>query len=247
MTTFVLIPGAGGDPAYWSRLVPELERRGHTAIPVDVPQQDASTGVEDHAQVVLDAITAADPTAAGPTAAGPTRDEPLVVVAQSMGAYIGPLVCARIPVDLLVLLNPMIPSPGESPGEWWSAVGSSAARREAGWDDFDIERDFFHDVPDDLTAEMLGGEDREPSDRSFAEPWPLEQWPDVRTVVVAATDDRIFPIAFQRRVAQDRLGLAPDEIPGGHLVALSRPAELADRLEAVAAAPTVDPDPRVRP
>ncbi|WP_370617109.1 alpha/beta fold hydrolase [Mumia sp. Pv 4-285] len=223
MTTFVLIPGAGGDPAYWSLLVPELERRDHTAIPVDVPQHDASTGIQDHVQTVLEAMTAKDA----------PSGEKLVVVAQSMGAFIGPVVCTRVPADLLVLLNPMIPSPGETASEWWSATGSSAARREAGWDDFDVARDFFHDVPDDLAAEILANGDREPSDRSFAEPWPLDAWPEVRTAVIAGTDDRIFPIAFQRRVAQDRLGLDPYEMPGGHLVALSRPSELADQLEAL--------------
>lgn len=40
----------------------------------------------------------------------------------------------------------------------------------------------------------------------------------------------MFPLVFQRRVAQERLGITPDEIDGGHLVALSRPAEVADRL-----------------
>jgi hypothetical protein len=35
-----------------------------------------------------------------------------------------------------------------------------------------------------------------------------------------------------RRVVQERLGITPDEIDGGHCVALSRPKELADRLEA---------------
>jgi hypothetical protein len=33
-------------------------------------------------------------------------------------------------------------------------------------------------------------------------------------------------------VAEERLGITPDEMPGGHLVALSHPVELADRLEA---------------
>jgi len=33
-------------------------------------------------------------------------------------------------------------------------------------------------------------------------------------------------------VARERLGLDIDEIPGGHLAALSRPVELADQLEA---------------
>lgn len=44
-------------------------------------------------------------------------------------------------------------------------------------------------------------------------------------------DDRFFPVEFQRRVVRERLGIAPDEMDGGHLVALSRPRELADRLE----------------
>jgi|Tabmets5t2r1_1033131.scaffolds.fasta_scaffold57580_2 pimeloyl-ACP methyl ester carboxylesterase len=44
-------------------------------------------------------------------------------------------------------------------------------------------------------------------------------------------DDVFFPADFLRRVVQDRLAITPDEIDGGHCVALSRPRELADRLE----------------
>src|SRR5918911_500300 len=69
-----------------------------------------------------------------------------------------------------------------------------------------------------------------PPSRPFEDPWPLAGWPDVPTKVLASTSDRFFPVAFQRRLARERLGLVPDELPGGHLVALSRPAELADRL-----------------
>ena len=54
------------------------------------------------------------------------------------------------------------------------------------------------------------------------------------THVVAGTDDRLFPAAFQQRVAIDRLGIEPDEVPGGHLVALARPVPLVDRLESYA-------------
>jgi pimeloyl-ACP methyl ester carboxylesterase len=68
------------------------------------------------------------------------------------------------------------------------------------------------------------------SGRPFEDPWPLPGWPDVPTRVLAGRDDRFFPIGFQRRVADERLGLPVDEVPGGHLVALSRPVELADRL-----------------
>jgi pimeloyl-ACP methyl ester carboxylesterase len=64
------------------------------------------------------------------------------------------------------------------------------------------------------------------------EPWPLSSWPDVPTRVLAGRHDRMFPLDFQRRIARERLGIEVDEIDGGHMVAMSHPAELADRLEA---------------
>ena len=61
-------------------------------------------------------------------------------------------------------------------------------------------------------------------------PWPLSAWPDVPTRFVLCTDDQFFPAAFLRRVAQERLGMAADEVPGCHCAALSHPEELADLL-----------------
>jgi hypothetical protein len=48
--------------------------------------------------------------------------------------------------------------------------------------------------------------------------------------VVVGKNDRFFPADFQARVARERLGKSTDEIPGGHLVALSHPRELAELL-----------------
>jgi len=48
--------------------------------------------------------------------------------------------------------------------------------------------------------------------------------------VLAGRDDRFFPLEFQRRVARDRLGIAAEAVPGGHLAALAHPAELTDEL-----------------
>jgi hypothetical protein len=48
--------------------------------------------------------------------------------------------------------------------------------------------------------------------------------------VIAERDDRFFPIEFQRRVAQERLNVPVDELPGGHLLALANPRGLADQL-----------------
>ncbi len=64
----------------------------------------------------------------------------------------------------------------------------------------------------------------------FAQPWPRDDWPDVPTTIIASRDDRLFPLALQRQVARDRLGLAVQTLPGGHLVALSQPAALVDHI-----------------
>ncbi|WP_223773006.1 alpha/beta hydrolase [Streptomyces sp. 135] len=55
-------------------------------------------------------------------------------------------------------------------------------------------------------------------------------WPDVPTKFIVCEDDRFFPPEFFRGLARARLGIVPDEIGGGHCVALSRSKELADLL-----------------
>lgn len=97
---------------------------------------------------------------------------------------------------------------------------------------------YYHDVPPELASEALKRERAHPSATSLRESWPLEAWPDVPTRFVLCRDDRVFPANFLRRVAEERLGITPDEIDGGHCVALSRPKELADRLEAYLAPQT---------
>ncbi len=110
--TFVLIPGAGGSATYWYRLVEELSQRGREAIAVDLPAADDSAGLAEYADAVVAAIG--------------DRNR-IVLVAQSMGGFTAPLVCERVPVELLVLLNAMVPAPGESPGQWWENTGQPAA------------------------------------------------------------------------------------------------------------------------
>lgn len=221
MASYVLIPGAGGVAWYWHRVVPELRGRGHDVVAVDLPADDESAGLAEYTDAVVDAIG--------------DRSE-LVVVGQSMAGFTAPLVCERVAVDLLVLLNAMVPSPGESGGDWWANTGHEQARREqAEREGRTVEEDlldaFFHDVPPDVKAEAMT-RDRDQSATPFAQPWPLRRWPDVPTRFLLSRDDRFFPAQFQRRVERERLGIPPDEMPGGHLVALSRPRELADRLEA---------------
>jgi pimeloyl-ACP methyl ester carboxylesterase len=222
MTTFVLVPGAGGQAWYWHRLVPELEARGHEAIPVELPAEDDSAGFAEYADAVVAAI-------------GDRRDG-LVLVGQSMAGFTVPIVAQRLPVEGIVLLNAMVPKPGESGGEWWGATGQEAARaayaeREGRTaDTFDPRVDFLHDVPPDVVEEAMAREIVQ-SGTPFEKPWPLAAWPDVPTRFLQGRDDRFFPLEFQRRVVAQRLpGVEVEELPGGHLIALSRPAELADAL-----------------
>ncbi|MEK8226527.1 alpha/beta hydrolase [Oerskovia sp. M15] len=76
--------------------------------------------------------------------------------------------------------------------------------------------------------------ERRQSGTPFEQPWPLTRWPDVPTTFLLCRQDRFFPPRFMRRVVQDRLGIAVDEIDAGHYVLLSRPRELARRLESYA-------------
>jgi pimeloyl-ACP methyl ester carboxylesterase len=99
--------------------------------------------------------------------------------------------------------------------------------------DFDPVEDFFHDVPAQVRDEAFSQPPPRQSDTPFGQTWPLDGWPDVPTRVVAGSDDRFFPLEFQRRVVRERLGLDVDVLPGGHLMALSRPRELADHLLAL--------------
>jgi len=170
------------------------------------------------------------------------RDQ-LVVVAHSLGGFTAPRVCELLPVDLVVLVTAMVPAPGESAGEWWAATGYEAAFEaaraaaaggdasgEAGWGDDDRSL-FLHDVPEPLARQALAlGRDQ--ASAPMAEPFPLPAWPDVPTRFLLCRDDRFFPAEWMRGVVRERLGIEPDEIGGSHGVYLSRPGQLATRLEA---------------
>ena len=212
MSTYVLIHGAGDRAWAWHRLEPELRRRGHDVVAVDLPCEDDAATFSDYADVVVAA------------AAGRTD---VTVVAHSLGGYTAGLVADRMPVDHVVLLAAMIPAPGEAANEWWAATGHATA--PGAEDDVAL---YLADLPADLAAEALA-RDRDQSGTPMAEPWPLDAWPSVPTSYLLARDDRFFPPEFARRHARERLDLEAAEVDGSHCVALSRPAELAAALQAL--------------
>jgi pimeloyl-ACP methyl ester carboxylesterase len=212
VATFALIHGGGGSAWDWHLVIPELRDRGHDAAAVDLPTGDVSAGWAAYTDAVVDAVRG--------------RRPPLVVVGHSLGGFTAPLVCARIPVALMVLVAAMIPSPGQRFDAWWA---------DAGYEDSGLDDVFYDDVPPALAAEAQRREGQERA-AALQEPWPLDAWPDTPTRYLLCRDDRMFTAAWARRHARERLGIDADEMDGGHYIALSRPRELAHRLDGYAAA-----------
>ena len=214
--TYVLIHGAGDVGWYWHLVEAELRRRGHDVVVMDLPVDDDRASLSDYADVVVRAV-------------GDRTD--LVVVAQSYGGYVAPIVCDQIPARLMILVAAMIPAPGETADEMWSATRFADAEPPAVGDGSDLAI-FYHDVPRELAQEALA-RGRRQSETTSSEPFPLRRWPNVPTRFVLCRNDRIFPAAWLRGVVRYRLGIEPDEIDSGHTPALSRPVELTELLERI--------------
>lgn len=218
MSDVVLVPGAGGDPAYWDGVRRRLSVHGVRSAAVDLPGPDPAAGLPEYVERVVDAARCL---------------ERPIIVGQSLGGFSASWAATEVDCSCLVLVNAMVPVPGETAGEWWAATGQAEAMRasdEAAGRDPDAGLDastyFLHDVP----AEVALPEVRDETDTAFEAAWGPSAWPDVRTLVVAGADDRFFPPSFQTRVARERLDRPTQLVPGGHLNALSRPDELATVL-----------------
>ncbi len=219
MSSFVLVPGSGGSAWYWHRVVPLLAASGHEVVAVDLPGDDPKAGLDEYVQIVTAAVV---------------ERVDVVLVASSLGGFLVPLVAERTSVRAIVLVNPMIPLQGETAGEWWHNTGAvdarEAAARSGGYPvEFDPATYFLHDVPEEVLADGEASE-REEAAIVFTSICDFISWPRVPIKVAAGREDRFFPFDFQRQVALERLGIEIEGLPGGHLIALSRPTELANYL-----------------
>ena len=195
-----------------------MVRAGHDVIAVDLPGADETAGLARYTELVVDAI-------------GSRRQ--VVLAAGSLGGFTAPLVCERVPVRELVLVNAMIPVPGEMARDWWAHTGALEAREEAaragGYGPFDMATYFLHDVDAKVAAE---GErhQRPEADIAFDSVCDFTAWPATPIRVLAGADDRFFPARLQRRVARERLGVEADVLPGGHLLPLVHPQLVGEYL-----------------
>lgn len=226
MSSFALIHGAGvGGGWFWHLVERELRSLGHITVAPTLWTGDDADTLSDYADAVVSLIDS---------------PQELFVVAHSFGGFTAPLVADRLPTAGLVYVTAMVPQPGESPDDWWTNTGfSEAVRVQAARDggltgSSDPYVGYFHDVPKHLADQVSSHEPPPPSNTAYYEPWPLDAHPATPTRFILCSEDRLFPAAFQRQLARDRLGITPDEIASGHCPALSRPAELAAMLNSYA-------------
>lgn len=219
--TYVFVPGAGGVASYWNLVRERLDARGVPSTAVALPGPDPESGLPEYVDLIVRVVE-------------PLHD--VVLVGQSLGGFSASWAADLIGPRELVLVNAMIPLPGETAGEWWAATDSDAARRAHDVRDgrdpdapFDLDTYFTHDVDPAIVA-ALNQDAQDEHEVVFEAPWAPRGWPDVPTRVLSGLDDRFFPFEFQQMVARDRLGLEVEAGPGGHLCALSHSDELADTL-----------------
>jgi pimeloyl-ACP methyl ester carboxylesterase len=231
MTNFLLLHGASSTSWIWHRTTRELEGFGHDVVAPDLPCDDPDADLNTYVGVALHAASAR------------FGEAPVVVVAQSMAGLMTPVVASRRAVSQMVLLAAMIPNPGESGFEWAASSRSQQAQAAylaeiglAGCDPYDPELIFVHDFDEALEAESARHLPNQ-STRPLETPADFTAWPDIPTHVIAATDDRLFPLEFMRKQAQERLGVEVDTIPGGHLALLTQAPALAERLHGYVAHP----------
>lgn len=213
MATYVLIPGAGGDPWYWHLVVPLLEEVGHRAIAVALPASDPDAGLDAYVAAALNAV-------------GPPEGD-VVVVGQSLGGFTAPVIAERLGATMLVFVAAMIPRPGETPGNWWTTSGFGEVWGDQEMDDMEH---FFHDLPPSVLREALERGEPEQTGRVMADPFPMAALPAIPTRGIAATNDRFFPAAFMDRLIRNRVGVEPEHVEAGHLPALANPGGLVEVL-----------------
>jgi pimeloyl-ACP methyl ester carboxylesterase len=227
MATFGLVHGAWHGAWCWDLLVPELERRGHSAVAMDLPCEDPEATFFDYAETVGAAL-------------GETSD--VVLVGHSMAGITIPLVALSRPIRMLVFLCALVPDRAGDPAE-----GGPQTHPDGAFDALVNFEDGSHAWPNVAAATSALYQDCRPDQAAAAFSrlrhqqtalWdglgPMERWPDVPVASIHCRDDRAVNPVWSSWVARNRLGVESVELPGGHSPMLARPASLADALVAAA-------------
>jgi pimeloyl-ACP methyl ester carboxylesterase len=224
VSIFALVHGAWHGAWCWDRVIGPLRERGHDVVTPELPSENTELGLSDYAEAIERSLGDADD---------------VVVVPHSLGGLVGPAVAARRPLRALVYLCALVPEPGLSFGEQLSASSEQVLLFEGGRMVDDEGRSYWGDREDTMSI-MYG--DIEPGDaawafdrlrpqaqRSQGERSPTPP-PGLRVESIVGANDRVVSPDWSRRVARERLGVEPVEIPTGHFPMITHPELLADAL-----------------
>jgi len=190
----------------------------------ELPSEDTLLGLEDYADTIDGALGDADD---------------VVLVPHSLGGLVGPVVARRRPLRALVYLSALVPETGLSFSEQLTAETEPVLLFEGGrmvdqqgrshWPDPDATaRIMYGDLtPEDArwASERL----RPQAQKSQLEPSPAPP-AGLRVASIIGANDRVLSAPWSRRVARERLGVEPIELPGGHFPMITHPELLADAL-----------------
>jgi pimeloyl-ACP methyl ester carboxylesterase len=190
----------------------------------ELPSEDTEAGLEQYAGTIERALGGAGH---------------VVLVPHSLGGLVGPVMAVRRPLDALVYLCALVPEPGLSFGEQLAASSEPVLLFEGGRAVDDEGRSHWPDpeataciMYGDLPAEdaRLAAERLRPQAQKSqmeASPAPPEGLP-LRSII--GSSDRVVSPSWSRRVARERLGVEPVELPSGHFPMITHPELLADAL-----------------
>src|SRR5690348_869632 len=231
MATFVLVHGAWHGGWCWDPITEGLAAAGHSSIAGDLPCDDPRAGWATYKDVALAGID------------GLGGD--IILVGHSLGGCVVPLVAAEREAAKLVLLCSFPPAPGQSLDDAVADAPALTDQRAAVWR---TSRDVLdrHVWPDLESAVYAMYHDCDPGDARaafdrlrpqahtpFAEPWPLERWPNVAMESIVCSDDRMGSPIVLTRAAREQFGAEPVWLPGGHSPFLSEPTALTRALAAM--------------
>lgn len=226
MSRFCLVHGSTQNASGWKLLVPELVNRGHDVVSVRLPTDEPESSGTRYAEIIGDSLK--------------NSKENAVVVAHSVSGLFLPLVAAHYPVSRMVFLVAIIPQVGKS------FLEQVQDNRDMFWPDWigkDPTKDhesalhfLFHDCAPETAKWALTTLSLMYARQAMVEIFPLDHWPDVPSSYILCREDRTLQPDWLREAVRERLGVTPNELPGGHCPHVSRPRELAEVLDGLVAA-----------
>lgn len=239
MATFVLVHGGWHGAWCWDKIVPLLEREGHTALAPDLPGHGADTmpladrPYEHYVPRVCDVLNA--------------QREPVVLVGHSSGGMVIAEAAKQRPeaVAALAYLSAFLLPPGVAPPEVMRGdsesllMASVVVDRERGVSVVRPEcarEVFYADCTDEDAAWAISKLQPEPL-RPPGEggPPPVAAIPHIPRVYIECTRDKALGIGTQRQMVAAMPCERVYSLPTSHSPFIAAPGQLAAHLRAIAA------------